>query len=67
MNRMYRGRKTSGWRRSASTRPAKRDAALAMLKEHHVAAANYRRKAEDDDKFAEALDKEWPGPVPYTC
>ena len=23
-------------------------------------------KTDDRDKFAEALDKEWPGPVPYT-
>ena len=37
-----------------------------MLKENHVSATNYLLKTDDSDKFAEALDKEWPGPMPYT-
>ena len=37
-----------------------------MLKENHVAASNFILNADDRDKFAEALDQEWPGPVPYT-
>ncbi len=32
----------------------------------HVAALNYQRKTDNDDRFAEALDKDWPGPVPHT-
>ncbi len=37
-----------------------------VLKENHVAATNYILSVDDRDKFAEALDQEWPGPVPYT-
>ena len=37
-----------------------------VLKENHVAATNYHPELDDRDKFAEALDQEWPGPVPYT-
>ena len=44
----------------------KREHALKFLKEKHVAAANYIFDSEDKDELAEALDKEWPGPVPYT-
>ncbi len=65
MNRMYRGRRF----RLATVsldEPEKRQAALDMLGKHHVAALNYQRKSDDPDKFAEALDKEWPGPVPHT-
>jgi hypothetical protein len=45
---------------------AKNNEALGVLKEHHVAATNYILKAENRDAFVDALDKEWPGPVPYT-
>ena len=37
-----------------------------MLKEKHVSATNFLVRTEDRDKFADALDKEWPGPIPYT-
>ena len=37
-----------------------------VLLEDHVAVANYILKTGDHDAFAKALDKEWPGPVPYT-
>ena len=46
--------------------PDKRDEALKVLKEHHVATRNYLLHTADRDKFGDALDKEWPGPVPYT-
>ncbi len=47
--------------------PEKKDeAAIDVLRKNHVAATNYLLKTEDRDKFAEALDKEWPGPIPYT-
>jgi len=65
IHRMYRGR---GFRLATVNldEPEKHQAALEMLGKHHVAAPNYRRKTEDADKFAEALDKDWPGPVPHT-
>ncbi|MDR3635292.1 MAG: redoxin domain-containing protein [Isosphaeraceae bacterium] len=65
MHRMYRGRNVQVVTISMDD-PDKRDDALKVLKEHHVSAQNYLLKTEDRDKFAEALDKEWPGPVPYT-
>ena len=65
INRMYRGR---GFRLATISldEPAKREAALEMLQKNHVAAANYISTIEEKDKLAEVLDKEWPGPVPYT-
>ena len=65
MNRMYRGRGLKLVTISLDE-PEKRESALEMLTKHHVAAANYLRKATSADRFAEALDKEWPGPVPHT-
>ena len=65
MNRMYRGRNVKLVTISMDE-PEKRDAALKVLKDHHVSAANYILHTKDRDKFAEALDKEWPGPLPYT-
>jgi peroxiredoxin len=65
MNRMYRGRKFRVATISLDDLP-KRDEALKVLKENHVSTANYILNADNRDKFAEALDKEWPGPLPYT-
>jgi len=45
---------------------AKVDNALRVLRENHVSATNYILSSTDRDKFAEALDRQWPGPVPYT-
>ncbi|HET6250938.1 MAG TPA: redoxin domain-containing protein [Tepidisphaeraceae bacterium] len=45
---------------------AKKDAALKVLQEDHAAGANYLYSADDKNALASALDKEWPGPVPYT-
>ena len=65
INRMYRGR---GFRLATISLDdaSKRDQALEMLKEKHVSAMNYLSKLESQDKLAEALDQEWPGPVPYS-
>ena len=65
INRMYRGR---GFRLATISldEPEKRESALEMLKKVHVSATNFISKAESKDKLAEALDKEWPGPVPFT-
>jgi peroxiredoxin len=65
MNRMYRGR-TFRLVTISLDDLAKRDEALRVLKENHVSATNYILSSSDRDKFAEALDQEWPGPVPYT-
>jgi len=43
-----------------------REQALRFLKEKHVSSTNYIFDSGDRDKLAEALDKKWPGPVPYT-
>ena len=65
MNRMYRGRAFQLVTLSLDD-PEKKDDALKVLREKKVAATNYLLRTADRDKFAEALDKEWPGPVPYT-
>lgn len=65
MNRMYRGRDFQLVTLSMDD-PEKKDAALKVLKDKKVAATNYLVKTADRDKFAEALDKDWEGPVPYT-
>ena len=64
INRMYRGRDFRLATISLDD-PEKREDALRVLKENHVSATNFILHA-DGDKFAAALDKEWPGPVPYT-
>ncbi len=65
INRMYRGRGFKLVTISLDD-PAKQADALKVLQENHVAAANYILTTSDRDAFAEALDQEWPGPVPYT-
>jgi len=65
MNRMYRRRDFQLVTLSLDD-PEKKDAALKALEDKKVAATNYLVRTKDRDKFAEALDKEWPGPVPYT-
>jgi peroxiredoxin len=65
MHRMYRSRPFQFVTISMDD-IAKRDEALRVLKENHVSATNYILSSSDRDKFAEALDQKWPGPVPYT-
>ncbi len=65
MNRMYRGRRFRLVTISLDD-VQKQDDALKVLKENHVAAANFIFNSSNRDAFAEALDREWPGPVPYT-
>lgn len=65
MNRMYRGRNFEMVTISMDE-PDKKDSALRVLREHHLSSTNYLLHTKDRDKFAEALDKEWPGPLPYT-
>lgn len=65
INRMYRGREFEMVTISIDALDRK-DKALEALKRLHVSSVNYIFTGEDRDKLAEALDKEWPGPVPYT-
>jgi thiol-disulfide isomerase/thioredoxin len=65
MNRMYRGRNFQFVTISLDDL-AKREDAGRVLKENHASATNFILNSDDRDKFAEALDQEWPGPVPYT-
>jgi peroxiredoxin len=65
MNRMYRGRDFQLVTISMDD-PEKEKAALKVLNDKHVSAANYILDMKDRDKFAELLDKDWPGPLPHT-
>lgn len=65
INRMYRGRPFRLVTISLDE-PAKKDEALRVLKENHASAMNYLMSATSRDDFGDTLDKEWPGPVPYT-
>jgi thiol-disulfide isomerase/thioredoxin len=65
MHRMYRGRPFQ-LVTLCMDEPDKKDAALTVLKDKKVAATNYLVRTKDRDKFADLLDKDWPGPVPYT-
>jgi peroxiredoxin len=46
--------------------PEKEAAALDVLKQAHLSATNYLLHTKDRDKFGDALDKQWPGAIPYT-
>jgi len=65
MNRMYRKRDFQFVTISLDDL-SKQEGALKSLKENHVSATNFILNTDDRDKFAEALDQDWPGPVPYT-
>ena len=65
MHRMYRKRNFQLVTISLDD-PEQKDAALKVLRELHVSATNYISTVADKDKFADLLDKEWPGPAPYT-
>lgn len=65
MNRMYRGRKFRFVTISIDD-PEKRDEALEVLKTYHASNSNYIFEGDDRDDLAEALDEQWPGPIPYT-
>jgi thiol-disulfide isomerase/thioredoxin len=65
MNRMYRGRKFEFVTISLDEAD-KKDEALKFLTEAHASGTNYLFAGDDRDAFAQALDADWPGPVPYT-
>jgi peroxiredoxin len=65
MNRMYRKRQFEFITISLD-QPDQQNAALELLKQTHASAKNYLFNSTDRDKLAEALDPQWPGPLPYT-
>ena len=65
MNRMYRRRPFEMITITMDDMDRK-DAALEVLKEHHVSSKNYIYSGEDKDKLVDALDPQWEGPPPYT-
>lgn len=65
MHRMYRRRPFEMITLSLDEAKDK-DQALKILREHHASMTNYLIDSQDKDAVAEALDKEWPGPIPYT-
>lgn len=65
INRMYRKRQFEMITISLDE-AARRDQALKTLTESHVSSTNFLFTGPSRDRFAEALDPEWPGPVPYT-
>jgi peroxiredoxin len=65
MNRMYRHRGFELVTIAANSPEEKADA-LRVLKEKHVAAANYLAQVDDKGKLMEAVDPQSPGSVPYT-
>ena len=66
IHRMYRGRPFEMVTISMDDPAKKRDEALKVLTDNKVSARNYLLETKDRDAFAKALDKDWPGPVPYT-
>jgi peroxiredoxin len=65
MNRMYRKRNFELVTISLDEPEKKADVAR-FLRDNHVATTNYLMTAKDRDAFGDALDKAWPGPLPYT-
>jgi peroxiredoxin len=64
-NRMYRRRNFEMITISLDDADNKEDV-LKVLKEKKVAATNYIATLPNRDKFADLLDKQWPGPLPHT-
>lgn len=65
MNRMYRKRNFEMITISMDE-PEKKADALKALQEAKVAATNYLVTVPKRDRFADLLDKDWQGPIPYT-
>ena len=65
MNRMYRRRNFQLVTITLDD-PDQKDAALKILREKHVAGTNFISTLPTRDRFADVLDKDWEGPVPYT-
>ena len=46
--------------------PDKKEQVLKFLTDKHIAATDYQFSIEDHDALADALDKQWEGPIPHT-
>lgn len=66
LNRMYRGRGDFEFVTISVDDAAKKDHVLDFLKQKHLAGTNYLFTSDDHDALANALDKQWDGPIPYT-
>ena len=62
---MYRGRHFEFITLSIDS-PLRKELAVEFLQKAKVSAKNYIFEFDDRDALAEAIDPEWPGPVPYT-
>jgi peroxiredoxin len=65
MQRMYGGREFEVVLLTVDAESA-HPQALERLRERHAAVRNYRVPGDDLDQLAEALDAQWPGPLPHT-
>lgn len=65
LHRMYRHRQLQLVTISMDE-PDQRAATLDVLKKKFVSAENYHLAIENRDRFADLLDKQWEGPLPYT-
>jgi peroxiredoxin len=65
MHRMYRKRSFEIITISID-QPEQKDAALKVLVEHHASTTNYISEITNRDELADLLDRQWPGPIPYT-
>jgi len=65
IHRMYRHRKLQLVTISMDE-PDQGAVALDVLKKKFVSAENYHLDIKDRDRFADLLDKQWEGPLPYT-
>ena len=65
IQRMYRGRGLRVVTLSMDD-PAKKDDALKVLTENHASGMNRIVQVADRDRFADIVDKAWPGPLPHT-
>jgi len=65
INRMYRNRDFEMVTISADS-PGKKDQVLSFLKKNQASCTNFLFNSENKYQLIEAVDKEWPGSIPYT-
>jgi peroxiredoxin len=65
INRMYRHRKFK-LATISMDEPDEGEGVLKELTRSHVSATNFHLAIDDRDRFANLLDREWEGPLPYT-
>jgi thiol-disulfide isomerase/thioredoxin len=65
INRMYRHRDVEVITISSDS-PDVKDKVLSLLKEKQASFNNYQFNVDNNDQLIDAVDKEWPGAIPYT-